>query len=1179
MNGPGIAVETPLSVLSHTPYSPGKTIQDYYDEHAFPSSIPVVFVCNDHAVMRADWGRELTSTDRGAFVILPQNGGLKSIIGVVAQIAVTVGVSLLTGNIALGIAAGAAVGAILNLVLQPKISNREGAESSPTYSLTAQGNQARLLNPIPCGYGRHNMFPDFAAQPYTLFQGNDQYLMMLFCRGLGEYDTEEVRVGETVLWRKTTGFTDTFEDTEIEFVEPGQPVTLFPAAVQTSADVTGADLLYNEKIGPYATNAAGTKINRIAYDTSFAGGLFEADKKGKLKRREVAVSTRIRKIDDTGSPLGPWSEIANDLYSASTATAQRYTSLVDVELGRYEIDRVRTNPDATETSISDKVQWAGLRAFEPGSNTYPDVSLMAVRVKATNQLSQQSSRQFNVIQTRKLPIWTGAAWTAPQPTRSIAWATADMLRNPVYGEGRPDRLIDLVKLKQLDTVWSARGDTFNGVFDTKQTFWDALASVLLVGRAQPLLIAGTVTFVRDEPRALAKGVFTPANMIEGSFNTNHVLYVEGTPDDVIVEYVDERTWKQNEVQCTLDGSLSDSPTRIQLFGATNYAHAWREGIYHAAANAYRRLTANLQAEMEGKLLVRGDAVIVSHDMPKWGSSGEVEDYDPTTKTLYLSEPCKWDNGPFYLTFADRRNRQYGPIAVTRGDADDEAVFNPASLAAVEANNGAFAAILNTDPNKLLTRYIHSNSVQFSKRFVTTGLQYQDVARASVSLIVDDPRVYTADLAGAPPEAAASGLGVDPAAPVVVGLRVVIDPASGTSPVLLGVSYQPSRGATGYVAQVSYDGASYDTVYEGTNTAFTFLAQPNALIVRVAAIGSIRGAWAYANYDFTDSGSAPIAVSNLSVYIGYAQSVISAMWDASLRATSYKVQILVEGEVVLEQLTTTTSIDFPSVVLNAAGGPWPNFTLSVVAINLIGTSAATTFVAENAITVAQPTNLSVSTATPAIVSVRSPVDNSWYYIRLYKSTTQNFADAVQINGDIIGGLGQIFSLQDTTAATGFYYFARAFNSANNASAVVGPIAGGASSGGGGGGGGGAGGTCVTDDTLIRMADGSERPARDLRVGDMVETYHEHRLDELGSYPITAISFHDTPVYLCVINGYTVRASALHKFMVDGWKTAKSLGVRCGFATVARITVQDARTYISNGVLSHNIKSLNPNEQEP
>jgi len=896
MNGLGIAVETPLSVIGHAPFTPGKTIREYFDEQAFPSSVPVIFVCNEVPVRRADWDRPLTCFDRGAFVILPQNGGLKSIIGVVAQIAVTIGVTVLTGgNIALGLAAGAAVGAILNLVLQPKVANAEGAEASPTYSLQAQGNQARLMNPIPRGYGLHNMFMDFAAQPYTTYEGNDQYLFQLFVRGVGFYDTQTVRIGDTDLWRKATGFTDSFEDVELQFIEPGQPVTLFPAAVQTSAEVAGADLLSGATIGGYIVNAAGTVVNRLAYDFVFSAGLFKADKKGKLGSRSVSVTIEYQEIDNTGTAAGPWVVAEIAVFTARTSTAQRYTKTFVVPDSRYQGRVTRVTADAgDDTTVSDKVQWTGLRGFQPSTNVYPDVSLLAVKIKATNQLSQQSSRLFNVIQIAKLPVWNGEGWSDPQPTRSIAWAAADMLRNPIYGEGRQDSMIDLDKLLQLDATWFARNDTFNGVFDTKQTFWDALAALLLVGRTQPMLIAGVMTFVRDEPRTIPKGVFTSANMTKGSFGTTHLLYRADSPDDVIVEYIDERTWKQAEVQCTLDGSTSDEPTRISLFGATNYAQAWREGIYHAASNAYRRIIGQLTSEMEGKLLIRGDAVTVSHDMPKWGSAGEVEFYDTASRTVLLTEPGNWSNGPFSIIFSDRRNRQWGPVAVTRGASNFEAVIDEDALIDAEAEFGPLAPIIVTDPNKIATRFIQNNSIIFAKRFVATSIVPQGLDRSQIALVNDDPRVYTADLGVPPEEAAIGGLGRDPSAPAIDGLRVTLDPSSGASPVLLSASWAPSRGATAYVVQYSYDGASYDTVYEGSGTSVTFLAQANDVIVRAAAIGNVRGPWTYVEYDFDPENKVPEAVTDLSVTVATDQSVVTADWFPGQYASAYAVEIVVEA---------------------------------------------------------------------------------------------------------------------------------------------------------------------------------------------------------------------------------------------------------------------------------------------
>ena len=57
---------------------------------------------------------------------------------------------------------------------------------SPTYSLQAQGNQARLGNPIPVIYGRHLIYPDFASQPYYKYIDNEQFVYQLHCLGQGD---------------------------------------------------------------------------------------------------------------------------------------------------------------------------------------------------------------------------------------------------------------------------------------------------------------------------------------------------------------------------------------------------------------------------------------------------------------------------------------------------------------------------------------------------------------------------------------------------------------------------------------------------------------------------------------------------------------------------------------------------------------------------------------------------------------------------------------------------------------------------------------------------------------------------------------------------------------------------------------------------------------------------------
>jgi len=83
---------------------------------------------------------------------------------------------------------------------------------------------------------------------------------VLLCEGLGKYHHERIYLDDTVLWDSVTGFAAGF-DAEVAFYAPGETVTLFPAGVQTAAEVGSQQLpggSPGEWVGPFAANSAGT---------------------------------------------------------------------------------------------------------------------------------------------------------------------------------------------------------------------------------------------------------------------------------------------------------------------------------------------------------------------------------------------------------------------------------------------------------------------------------------------------------------------------------------------------------------------------------------------------------------------------------------------------------------------------------------------------------------------------------------------------------------------------------------------------------------------------------------------------------------------------------------------------------------------------------------------------------
>ena len=708
-------------IMLHNPFRPERdreviavaeplTIRDWLDVRGIEEfDHPTICLRNAEPVLRGRWGEtEIGENDLVVFVPLPQGGGgggknpLRTILMLAVMVAApylggliagaigvtsTIGISLITAGVAL-------VGTTLvNVLLPPPKpaapSFGKGVPSpSPTYSLTAQGNQARLTQPIPVVYGRHRVFPDLAATPWAEYDGNEQYLHQLHCIGQGQYEVEQIRIEDTPI--------ASFEEIETELVPPGGAVTLFETDVVTAPEIAGQELIgVNDReagedgwVGPFTANPAGTRATGIGIDVVMPRGLYYAADDGSLKARTVEWEVEARAVDDDGAATGGWIAVASESVTAAENTPQRKSYRYTVTAGRYEVRARRTNDKSGDARAGHEIRWGGLKAYLDDPPAFGDVTLLAVRMRATDNLSQRSARMINCIVTRKLPVWDPeTGWSGPRATRSLASAFADAARAR-YGAGLDDARIDLAALHALDAVWQSRGDRFDAVFDQSLTVWEALTRIARCGRALPFLQGGILRIARDAPRTLPVALFGPRNIVRGSFRVQYIMPGEDTADSVTVTYFSERTWTPDEVVAALPDSATeaaDKPATVDLFGCTGAEQAVREGLYMAAANRYRRRIVTFRTELEGLIPTYGDLIAITHDLPRWGQGGEVVEADG--RTLTLSEPLEWDAGEetaagtgtatvgppvHYLALRRRDGSLSGPWPVGPG-ADDRTV--------------------------------------------------------------------------------------------------------------------------------------------------------------------------------------------------------------------------------------------------------------------------------------------------------------------------------------------------------------------------------------------------------------------------------------------------------------------------------------------------------------------------
>ncbi|MFG1198486.1 host specificity factor TipJ family phage tail protein, partial [Xanthobacter aminoxidans] len=815
--------------------------------------LPTVVAINGEPVLRADWRRRrLRASDRLVVMSRPLGGSRaqnKQVLGLVALVGLSLlapGVGTWIAGLGLGISASVGSAAFLiggSFLVSTLVKAKAGGQdddAGQVYSFGKQANSARLLQSIPVSYGRVKRAPDYAAVPWSEYIGNDEYLNILLSEGCGRYSREQILMDDTILWDAATGVNPEFTGVSVAFYEPGEEVTLFPVNVYSSPEVSGQELPKpaDGYVGGFISAPAGTTTTDLALDVAAPGGLYTTNSDGDRRPFFVPIVAEYRPVNDLGAPTGGWSQLLAESLGGVTNKPKRWSFKVTVAPGRYEVRLKRSSAPSTDSNVSDTIVWMGLRAFLSGARAFAGVSTIALRLKATQQLTSAAAQALKVIETRILPVWSGSAWVE-QPTRSPAWAFWDMATNTDYGARRSAAKVDLQGVLALAATAAARGDCFDYEFTSSVGVPEAFDTALATVRAKHRWAGDMLTLVRDEWRAVPSMLLTDRETVRGTFAVDYEFASSDAADAVIVEYVDETTWQAEEVQYPA-AVVAENPMRMQIPGIAQRAQAYREAGFHYRQNVYRRVRPSVTTEHDGRLISLGEHVQIQSDLPgAWGAAGVVA--ARAGATLTLEPPPAWAGaGQHYVVLRDRTGAAFGPVKCARGGSDALCVLDAADLAIVETAQGqTLAAVLARAEGSELPTFAHGMGSAWQRRCIAlSGAPNGD--RVSLTFVVDDPRVHDDD--GAPdPLPGLPSLSL-PKAPIVAGLLATVE-QNVLEPVL-SASWFPASGATFYRVRISYDeGDSWASLPDVTTAELSVVVEPAALRLQVSAVGATQGPWA------------------------------------------------------------------------------------------------------------------------------------------------------------------------------------------------------------------------------------------------------------------------------------------------------------------------------------------------
>ncbi|PKO55430.1 MAG: hypothetical protein CVU28_06465 [Betaproteobacteria bacterium HGW-Betaproteobacteria-21] len=679
-------------------------------------------------------------------------------------------------------------------------------------------------------------------------------------------------------------------------------------AVFTQGDVSGLTLAPDEVLGWHSAVPPGKKAVAVEIDIAFQQ-LVSIDNQGGNQNRTVELRVEAQMIDDDDTPLG--GEIVLDTlsFTGATRSALRSSHRWFLTDGRWRVRITRLTPEGDDQTFDDAI-WAGLKAIMPGGRTWAGLELLAVRVEVGEAFAAQSARQVSAVKTRLLPVWDGTGWSAPQPTREIAWAVAEIARM----HGRLDDL-DMDELLALHATWSARGDRFDTVMDQRLSFWEALQAVLRAGRAQPDQLGRSIRIWRDEPQPIPRQLFSELNIRRGSLTIRPRLPISERPERLVAEFMDERLWRPAEIAV---GAMTGRERRERYFGMTNRDHVLREVGHDFRASRYRSVEVSFEVELENRLLRRGDPIALSHRELTGGVSVAVEEWVDLTITLGRPVGPFAAGEPLLMSLATPDGGVLGPFGIT--PAVPAAPFvtvsvTPAEMARLIADHGSDPRdwVARSPARDEAIRAIVGPGADLQMRLIVQDVSEERRGYATITGVDDDPRAHdfpvdaTGTLDGliAVQASRTNDAGDD---------RLVVD-VSGD---LTSVSGDPENPVS-FIYETSTDGALLWQTQPETGPTLSIPWPSGLTDIRVAIrVGNLRGPWVMVQAPGTGDLPAPSALAEV-VPGTFATGRLHVAADPVAGANTYRFELIDGSDNLMTVLfRATPELDISAAALASLG---------------------------------------------------------------------------------------------------------------------------------------------------------------------------------------------------------------------------------------------------------------------
>lgn len=530
-----------------------------------------------------------------------------------------------------GTAAAAAVyvaGAILiNKVLAPKLPSAGSQETGGVLNISGSRNQFRAYQPIPMLFGSLRITPDLASNPYSYFEGDDQYLAMTLLTGINVARIREIYNGDGLLsqyegvslWH--SGYSGM----------PEQTIPLFTNVDQVAGGTLEAGVPIQR------TTPANTV--RIMADVEWQ--LFDKTSEGKDKDNQETIRLRFRPVGSAVWQFGDQRALKNrDMKTHRTALS------VNVAEGQYEFDVMRFGLDTKGKGASISMNFVTGTSVQADKTNYSGFSRTGVLIKATGQLSGTPDELRMEADADPIQIWDGSQWrlaTTRENGLSNPGAQCLAFMRGTYspegellgGMGLSDMLIDIPAWQSYMLFCEANGYKYDYYLKDTRNCREVLNSILLAGFGQLTDAGGKMSVTWSGAEQPITAVVNMATIKKGQFQVDYSL--DNSADGVEVNYYDRSDWSNKTLRIPAPGvETMLSPAQISPEGVTDADKAAEIGRFHLAQSLYQYKDISFSTDLEHLSYRRGSKLSLSHDLTQWGYSGSLRGFRRLTNAFELT---------------------------------------------------------------------------------------------------------------------------------------------------------------------------------------------------------------------------------------------------------------------------------------------------------------------------------------------------------------------------------------------------------------------------------------------------------------------------------------------------------------------------------------------------------------